>query len=70
MCAEKTSRESSHDVKEWTKMKSNRIYHLPDLHDVVLRDGADNPRFDGVPGEVRDFGCVTTMNKLMGTINQ
>lgn len=51
-------------------MMSNCIYHLPDLHDVVLRDGADNPRFNGVPGEVRDFGCVATMNKLMGTINQ
>lgn len=50
-------------------MNSNRIYHLPDLHDVVLRDGADDPWFNGVPGEVGDFGCVTTMNKLMGTIS-
>lgn len=44
------------------------LYHLPDLHDVVLRDGADHPRLNGVPGEVGDFGCVTTMNKLVGTV--
>lgn len=46
------------------------LYHLPDLHDVVLRDGADDPRLNRVPGEVGDFGRVATMNELRGTIGQ
>lgn len=51
-------------------MNMGILYHLPDLHDVVLRDGADHPRLNGVPGEVGDFGCVTTVNKLVGTVSQ
>ena len=39
-------------------------YHLPDLHDVVFWDRADDPGLVGVPGEVRDLGCVTSVNEL------
>lgn len=51
-------------------MNTELLYHLPDLHDVVLGDGADHPRLDGVPGEVGDFGCVAAVNELVGTVGQ
>lgn len=41
-------------------------YHLPDLHNVVFRHRADDPGLVGVPGEVRDLGCVASMDKLVG----
>lgn len=31
------------------------VSHLPDLHDVVLADGADDPRLVRIPGEVGDL---------------
>lgn len=39
-------------------------HHLPNLHDVVLRHGADDPGLTGVPGEVGDLGCVASMDEL------
>lgn len=39
-------------------------HHLPDLHDVVLGDGADDPRFIRVPGKVRYLCCVSAVNEL------
>ena len=48
-------------------MSTMQIYlahHLPDLHDVVFRHRTDDPWLIGVPGEVRDLGCVTSMNEL------
>lgn len=39
-------------------------HHLPDLHYVVLRHGADDPGLVGVPGEVRDLGCVASVDEL------
>lgn len=45
---------------------SRWTHHLPDLHDVVLRHGADDPGFIGVPGEVRDLGCVAPVDELKG----
>lgn len=39
-------------------------HHLPDLHDVVLRHRADDPGLVGVPREVRDLGCVSSMDEL------
>lgn len=39
-------------------------YHLPNLHNVVFRHGTDDPGLIGVPGEVRDLGCMTSMDKL------
>lgn len=47
-------------------MGSSCIHHLPDLHDVVLRDWADDPGFIGIPGEVGNLGCVATVDELMG----
>lgn len=45
-------------------MCSRLSYHLPNLHNVVFRHGTDDPGLIGVPGEVRDLGCVTSMDKL------
>jgi len=45
-------------------MVNDVTYHLPDLHDVVFRHRANNPRFILVPGKVGDLGRVTAMNKL------
>ncbi len=44
--------------------------HLPDLHDVVLADGADHPGVVGVPGEVGDLCCVSAVDEeqLGGTV--
>ena len=39
-------------------------HHLPDLHDVVFRHRADDPWLIGVPGKVRDLGCVTSVDEL------
>lgn len=39
-------------------------YHLPNLHNVVFGHRADDPGLVGVPREVRDLGCVSSMNKL------
>lgn len=50
-------------------MLSQPSYHLPDLHNVVFRHRADDPGLVGVPGEVRDFGCVASMDKLVGRRN-
>ena len=41
-----------------------RVHHLPDLQNVVLRDTADDPWLIGVPREVRYLGRVSTMNEL------
>lgn len=38
---------------------------MPDLHNVVFRHRADDPGLVGVPGEVRDLGCVASMDKLV-----
>lgn len=46
-------------------MDGSCIHHLPNLHDVVLGDWADDPGFIGIPGEVRDLGCVATMDELI-----
>lgn len=46
--------------KLWGKI----TYHLPDLHNIVLRHRADDPGLVGVPGEVRDLGCVASMYEL------
>lgn len=43
--------------------------HLPDLHDVVLRDGADDPGFIGVPRKVRNLGRMTSVNELKSRQN-
>lgn len=51
-------------------MNGSCIHHLPDLHNVVLRYGADDPGFIRVPGEIGDLGCVAPMDKLMETANQ
>lgn len=34
------------------------------MHNVVFRHRTDDPGLIGVPGEVRDLGCVTSMDKL------
>ena len=39
-------------------------HHLPNLHDVVLGDGADDPGFIRVPGKVRYLCCVSAVNEL------
>ena len=39
-------------------------HHLPDLHDVVFRHGADHPGLVRVPCEVWDLRCMTTVDKL------
>ena len=39
------------------------LCHLPDLHDVVLRDAADNPVVIRVPTAVRNLGSVTSMDE-------
>ena len=36
---------------------------MPDLHDVVLRDAADDPGVVGVPAEVRDLSRVTSVDE-------
>ena len=38
-------------------------YHLPNLHDIIFRNGADNPRLVWIPCEVRDLGSMTTMHE-------
>lgn len=43
---------------------SPEAYHLPDLHDVVLGHGADDPGLVWIPREVRDLGRVTAVDKL------
>lgn len=40
-------------------------HHLPYLHDVILRHGANDPRLIGVPTKVRYLGSVSSMNKLL-----
>lgn len=40
------------------------LSHLPDLHDIILRNGADHPSLIRVPREVRDLGSMASMNKL------
>ena len=40
-------------------------YHLPDLHNVVFRNRADDPGLVGVPGEVGDLGGVASMDELV-----
>ena len=39
-------------------------YHLPDLHYIVFWYRTNHPGLIGIPGEVRDLGSVTTVNKL------
>lgn len=39
------------------------LSHLPHLHNVVLRHRTDDPGFIGVPGKVRDLGCVASVDK-------
>lgn len=47
-------------------LKSENVddYHLPNLHYVIFWNWTDNPWFSWVPWKVRDFSCMTTMNKL------
>lgn len=40
-------------------------YHLPDLHDVVLRHACDDPRLVRVPRKVRDLWSVPAVDKLL-----
>ena len=40
------------------------LRHLPNLHDVVLGDGADDPRLVRVPREVGYLCRVTAVNEL------
>ena len=42
----------------------NIFRHLPDLHDVVLRNGANDPRFVRVPREIRNLCRVATVDEL------
>lgn len=46
-------------------MWSQLSYHLPHLHNVVLRHRTGDPGFIGVPGKVRDLGCVASVDKLV-----
>ena len=49
-----------------------KLEHIPIqyLHNVVLGNGANDPRVVRVPGEVRNLGRVTSVNKekLWGAI--
>ena len=47
------------------RMWSQPSYHLPNLHNVVLRHRADDPGLVGVPREVRDLGCVASVDELV-----
>jgi hypothetical protein len=44
--------------------KNISTHHLPYLHDVIFRHRANDPRFIGIPAEVRNLGSVPSMNKL------
>lgn len=39
-------------IIHWTWCIRDKAYHLPHLHDVVLRYRTDDPRLVGVPGKV------------------
>ena len=41
----------------------NIFCHLPHLHDVVFTHRTDHPGIIRVPGEIRNLGCVPTMNE-------
>ena len=39
-------------------------YHLPNLEDVILCHGCDDPRLIGIPSEIRNLIRMTSMNEL------
>ena len=45
-------------------VRQGYAYDLPNLSHVVFRYRADDKRFVRIPGEVRDFRCVSAMDEL------
>ena len=44
--------------------RSDRSYHLPNLHDVVFWNWTDYPWLSWIPWKVWNLSCMTTVNKL------
>jgi len=51
-------------INDVASKKNSVSYHLPNLHDVIFGNTADDPRLVGIPRKVRYLGRVTTVDKL------
>lgn len=51
-------------INDVASKKNSVAYHLPNLHDVIFGNTADDPRLVGIPRKVRYLGRVTTVDKL------
>lgn len=51
-------------INDVASKKNSAAYHLPNLHDVIFGNTADDPRLVGIPRKVRYLGRVTTVDKL------